>query len=268
MAIHGWIHENPMTLDDPVDEWRMISQSLDLLEKQWGRRPVGNRNPSWTMSTHTIGLLKKAGLLYDSSLQAMDEPHEVLLDGQPTGLIELPVNWIIDDSPMYGPAGDFPSPRLITNAFRDDFDEAYREGTMFMLTMHPHITGQRSRIRQLEELIVYMKSKPGVWFATAEEIAKYIKQQSGLDWHRQPTVRQEGVMRTTSLVLVAMILLWMAEAPPSSPSTPRGARTTSRDGNGRNSSSGRPPATSARAGRSIRRPGRTAPASPSPSLST
>ena len=102
-----------MTLDDPVDEWRMISQSLDLLEKQWGRRPVGNRNPSWTMSTHTIGLLKKAGLLYDSSLQAMDEPHEILLDGQPTGLIELPVNWIIDDSPMYGAAGDFPSPRLI-----------------------------------------------------------------------------------------------------------------------------------------------------------
>ena len=54
------------------------------------------------MSTHTVGLLKKAGLLYDSSLQAMDEPHEILLDGQPTGLIELPVNWIIDDSPMYG----------------------------------------------------------------------------------------------------------------------------------------------------------------------
>ena len=55
VAIHGWIHENPMTLDDPVDEWRMISESLDLLEKQWGRRPVGNRNPSWTMSTHTMG---------------------------------------------------------------------------------------------------------------------------------------------------------------------------------------------------------------------
>jgi peptidoglycan-N-acetylglucosamine deacetylase len=49
-----------------------------------------------------------------------------------------------------------------------------------MLTMHPHITGQRSRIGQLEELIRYMKSKPGVWFATAEEIAKWIKQQSGI----------------------------------------------------------------------------------------
>jgi peptidoglycan/xylan/chitin deacetylase (PgdA/CDA1 family) len=180
VAIHGWIHENPMTLDDPVEEWRLISQAMDLLEKQWGRRPVGNRNPSWTMSTHTIGLLKKAGVLYDSSLQAMDEPHEILLDGQPTGLIELPVNWIIDDSPMYGASGDFPSPRMIMQTFKDDFDVAYKEGSLFMLTMHPHITGQRSRIGQLDDLILYMKSRPGVWFATAEEIAKYIKQQSGL----------------------------------------------------------------------------------------
>ena len=180
VAIHGWIHENPMALDDPVEEWRLISQAMDLLERQWGRRPVGNRNPSWTMSTHTVGLLKKAGLLYDSSLQAMDEPHEILLDGQPTGLIELPVNWIIDDSPMYGATGDFPSPRMIMQTFKDDFDVAYKEGTMFMLTMHPHITGQRTRIGQLDDLIVYMKSKPGVWFATAEEIAKWIKQQLGI----------------------------------------------------------------------------------------
>ena len=30
VAIHGWIHENPMTLDDPEEEWRLITQSLDL----------------------------------------------------------------------------------------------------------------------------------------------------------------------------------------------------------------------------------------------
>ena len=175
VAIHGWIHENPMTLDDPVDEWRMISQAIELLEKQWGRRPVGNRNPSWTMSTHTVGLLKKANLLYDSSLQAMDEPHEILLDGQPTGLIELPVNWIVDDAPMIGPTSALPSPRLIFQTFKDDFDVAYAEGTLFMLTMHPHLSTQRSRIKYLEELILYMKSKPGVWFATHEQIARHVK---------------------------------------------------------------------------------------------
>ena len=47
---------------------------------------------------------------------------------------------------------------------------------MVMLILHPHVTGTRSRIRYLEELIVYMKSKPGVWFATAENIARYVKQ--------------------------------------------------------------------------------------------
>ena len=64
--------------------------------------------------------------------------------------------------------------------FKDDFDVAYKEGTVFMLTMHPHITGQRTRIGQLEELIRYMKAKPDVWFATAEDIAKWIKQQTGI----------------------------------------------------------------------------------------
>ncbi len=180
VAIHGWIHENPMTLNDPEEEQRLISQSIDLLEKQWGRRPVGNRNPSWTMSPYTIELLLKAGLLYDSSLQAMDAPHEVLLDGRPTGLIELPVNWVVDDAPMIGPTSSLPSPRLIFETFKDDFDVAYAEGTMFMLTMHPHLSTQRSRIKYLEDLIVYMKSKPGVWFATGEEIAKYIQKEFGL----------------------------------------------------------------------------------------
>jgi peptidoglycan-N-acetylglucosamine deacetylase len=177
VGIHGWIHENPETINDEAEEWRLTSQALDLLEKQWGRRPVGNRNPSWTMSQYTIGLLKKANLLYDTSLQAMDQPHDILLDGQSTDIIELPVNWILDD-PLVGPTGQLPQPRLLMKTFQDDFDVAYKEGTLFMLTMHPHTTPQRSRIKYLEELIVYMKSKPGVWFATAEDIAKYIKQQT------------------------------------------------------------------------------------------
>ena len=130
------------------------------------------------MSVYTMGLLKRAGLLYDSSLQAMDEPHDVLIDGQSTGIVELPVNWILDDAPFLPPTASLPSPRLIMKTFKDDFDRAYADGTLFMLTMHPHITGQRSRMKYLEELVLYMKSKPGVWFATAEDIAKYIKQQS------------------------------------------------------------------------------------------
>jgi peptidoglycan/xylan/chitin deacetylase (PgdA/CDA1 family) len=178
VAMHGWIHEDPLALNDPEEEWRLLSQALDTLEKVDGKRPVGNRNPSWTMSTYTIGLIKRAGLLYDSSLQAMDEPHDVLIDGQSSGLVELPVNWILDDAPFLPAYAALPSPRLVMQTFKDDFDRAYQDGTFFMLTMHPHITGQRSRMKYLEQLVQYMQSKPGVWFATAEQVARYVKSQS------------------------------------------------------------------------------------------
>lgn len=180
IAMHGWIHEDPQALNDPEEEWRLISQAMNQLEKSTGRRPTGNRNPSWTMSQYTMALLKRAGLLYDSSLQSMDQPHDVLIDGQSTGIVELPVNWILDDAPFLPATASLPAPRLIMKTFKDDFDLAYKEGTLFMLTMHPHISGQRSRMKYLEELIVYMQSKPGVWFATAEDIARYVKSQSGV----------------------------------------------------------------------------------------
>jgi len=43
--------------------------------------------------------------------------------------------------------------------------------------MHPHVYGHRSRTIYLEKLIVHRKSKPGVWFATQADIARYLKKQ-------------------------------------------------------------------------------------------
>jgi peptidoglycan-N-acetylglucosamine deacetylase len=43
--------------------------------------------------------------------------------------------------------------------------------------MHPMVSGHRSRIIYLDKLIAYMKSKPGVWFATGQQIADYVKKQ-------------------------------------------------------------------------------------------
>jgi hypothetical protein len=38
----------------------------------------------------------------------------------------------------------------------------------------------RSRIIYLERLVHYITQKPGVWFATGEQVARYVKQQAGL----------------------------------------------------------------------------------------
>ena len=62
---------------------------------------------------------------------------------------------------------------------RDEFDVAYKEGTLVMLTFHPHVSGHRSRIVQMEKLFEYIKAKPGVWFGTAEQVARYVKPSAG-----------------------------------------------------------------------------------------
>ena len=125
--------------------------------------------------------LKDAGFLYDSSLMASDDAYEILLDKQPTGVVELPIERIVDDFPYFGGGanGGMPNPDAVEAVFRSEFDMAYEEGGLFILTMHPHITGHRSRVAGLEKLIVHMKSKPGVWFATHEQIATYVKTHHG-----------------------------------------------------------------------------------------
>jgi peptidoglycan-N-acetylglucosamine deacetylase len=176
IGVHGWIHEHLGALNDEAEEQRLLNQSIESLTKAIGKRPVGYRAPSWAMSRFTMKQVKEAGFLYDSSLMASDDAYEITLDGRPTGVIELPIERILDDAPYFGAAsGSMPSPELVDQVYRAEFDVAYQEGGLYVLTMHPHVTGHRSRVLWLEKLIVYMKSKPGVWFATHEEVASYVK---------------------------------------------------------------------------------------------
>jgi peptidoglycan/xylan/chitin deacetylase (PgdA/CDA1 family) len=175
IALHGWIHESLPALDNQAEEQRLLNQSIDALTKITGRRPVGYRAPAWAFSRFTAEQLQRAGLLYDSSMMAMDEPYELVIGGKASGLIELPVEWILDDAPYLGRTGSLPSPEQVFKSYRDEFDVAHAERTYYMLTMHPRVVGHRSAMVHLDALITYIKSKPGVWFATAEQIADHIK---------------------------------------------------------------------------------------------
>jgi peptidoglycan/xylan/chitin deacetylase (PgdA/CDA1 family) len=179
IGIHGWIHERLPTLNNEQEEQRLLTQSIETLTRMTGRKPVGYRAPSWKFSRWTLGQIKAAGFLYDSSLMASDDPYELNLDGKPTGLIELPIERILDDFPYFGGNTDGSNPSLgdVYEVFQSEFDVAYQEGGLYLLTMHPHLTGHRSRTAMLERLITYMKAKPGVWFATHEQIANHVKGQ-------------------------------------------------------------------------------------------
>lgn len=179
VGLHGWIHERNSNLEE-ADERDLTLKSADVLTKMAGTPPVGLRTPSWDFSAATLKIIREIGLLYDSSLMGDDEPYELLEDDDPTGIVELPVEWIKDDYPYLGmdrlsPIRPHTAPSLVGEVWRREFDGAYIEGGLFLLTMHPHIIGHRSRMSILEELVHHMRSRPGVWFATHEQIARYVK---------------------------------------------------------------------------------------------
>ena len=111
IGVHGWIHERLPLLNDEKEEQRLLNLSIETLQKMTGT-PVGYRAPSWKFSKWTMGQVKAAGFLYDSSLMASDDPHELLLDGKPTGVVELPIERILDDAPHFGGNADGSMPSV------------------------------------------------------------------------------------------------------------------------------------------------------------
>ena len=162
IGIHGWIHELNSVLPYEAERDLML-RSADVLEKISGVRPVGMRTPSWDFSRNTLAIEKEMGLLYDSSLMSDEDCYELLLDGEPTGVVELPVEWVRDDAVYFmmnrfSALRPYTPPADVFDIFRREFDAAYDEGGIFQLTMHPHVIGYRSRIWILEELIRHAQS--------------------------------------------------------------------------------------------------------------
>jgi peptidoglycan-N-acetylglucosamine deacetylase len=182
VGIHGWIHERNSVL--PLESERDLQmRSSDVLERVTGVRPVGIRTPSWDFSPNTLAITREMGLLYDSSLMADDDCYELVMDGENTGVVEFPVEWIRDDAVYFNmnrftAHRPYTPPSSVLDIFTKEFDGAYREGGVFQLTMHPHIIGHRSRIWILDELIRYIRSHGGVWFGTHADVVRHAKAQA------------------------------------------------------------------------------------------
>ena len=180
IGLHSWIHELNSVLSYK-DERDIMMRSADTLEKITGVRVVGSRTASWDFSPHTLRITKEMGLLYDSSLMADVDCYELLLDGEETGVVELPVEWIRDDAPYFmmlrfQGLRPYTPPEGVFDVFRREFEAAYEEGGIFQLTTHPHIIGYRSRIWIIEELLRLAKAKGDVWFATHADVARFAKE--------------------------------------------------------------------------------------------
>ena len=183
IGIHGYIHENNSLLDADTER-ELILKSHEVLTKNAGAPPVGFRSANWDLSENTINIVRELGLEYDSSLMADEDCYELLLDGEPSGVVEVPVEWLRDDA-VYLLFNREPATRPwmppddVFSIFKREFDKARELGGLFQLVMHPFVIGYRSRIWILEQLIDYAQGFDDVWFGTHAEVARWVLSETG-----------------------------------------------------------------------------------------
>jgi peptidoglycan/xylan/chitin deacetylase (PgdA/CDA1 family) len=182
IAHHGYLHEAVRGMS-VAEESTMLDRGLDALERVTGRRPVGYRAPMWETTYATPGLLLDRGFLYDSSLMDCDVPYELAEHPQADArsIVEIPVHWALDDWEQYAylpeafGSGLIEDPAKALSMWSAELAAFHDDGSCFTLTNHPFLSGRPGRLRAIETLIETMRALPGMWIATAEQVARHVR---------------------------------------------------------------------------------------------
>ncbi len=175
MGAHGYLHEKlgELSLES---ERSVFMKALDSFEKI-GVKPTGFRAPYWLISDRTLKLVQELGFTYDSNFMDDDMPYMLRWRGEDTGLVELPVEWMMDDWPHF--ETHRMTPKQVWDIWKPEWDGIYRTGRYFGLTCHPQCIGRISRLDMLEKLLRDAKDRGDVWFATCEEVAHWTRKKLG-----------------------------------------------------------------------------------------
>ncbi|VXB85242.1 Polysaccharide deacetylase [Arthrobacter sp. 9V] len=181
IAHHGFLHE-PMQGIDAATEASYLDRGLEALATVAGIRPVGYRAPWWELNWQSPALLADRGFLYDSSLLDGDAPYRMAVaEGDSRDIVEIPVDWALDDWEQYGfypgvtGSGVIESPAKALEMWTLEAQAHHSQGSCFVLTNHPFISGRPSRAVALEQLMERVKDLDGMWVTTLAEIAQHTK---------------------------------------------------------------------------------------------
>jgi peptidoglycan/xylan/chitin deacetylase (PgdA/CDA1 family) len=187
IAHHGYGHESPPTTGEREEE--LLLRGVEALERVTGKRPIGYRAPSWTITERTVPLLLEHGFLYGANGMAEDfRPYRARIGdrvsresplelGEETDLIEIPSAWHLTDIAMLevGVRSQLASsPAEAERIWRDEFDymHTHVEGGVITYVFHPQCIARGHRIVIFERLLAHMRDAGGVWFARTEDVAR------------------------------------------------------------------------------------------------
>jgi peptidoglycan/xylan/chitin deacetylase (PgdA/CDA1 family) len=184
IGLHGYSHENPadMTLEQQRD---VLDKTYRMLTDFCGKPPRGSVAPWWETSKEGAELLLSYGIEYDHSMSHDDaqmywlrigdswtkidygkkaeEWMKPLVKGKPTGLVEIPASWYIDDLPPMMFIKTAPNshgwvdPKVVEQLWMDHFDYFYEnyEEFCFPMTIHPDVSG-RPHVLKMHQRYVWI----------------------------------------------------------------------------------------------------------------
>lgn len=153
-----------------ADESAIITESLTTMRRLTSAPIVGWLGSEYSESSRTLELLAAEGIEYTLDWPTDEQPHPMTV--RSGVMTNLPVTIELDD------VFAFANHALTMTHWRDislrQFDRLYREGAdsglLYVLNIHPWLTGQPYRIKYLEEIIAHVLDHPDVWSATGSEI--------------------------------------------------------------------------------------------------
>ncbi len=181
IGYHSYLHKTAASVEEERQE---IQQCKKIMKDLLGVVPRGYRAPGFEVLPGGLDVVAEEGFAYSTNFMDCDHPYVHRLN-EGRSLVELPVDWIFDDSahffftfhePSRGPIS---TPARVLEMWKAEFDGIYDEGGCMILTIHPQISGRISRVRMLGELIQYMQSRPKVMIAPAGELASAVRIKCG-----------------------------------------------------------------------------------------
>lgn len=162
----------PIYMLPRAEEKATIEQGMTTVERVTGVRPLGFNAPGMRATPNTLEILQELGFLYYTDDLSRDEPFLVPVKGKP--FVIVPYTFQLNDYQNYEnrwrTCADF------AGELKAEFDALYAESErkrrMISIAAHDRVA-RPSRVKVLEDFIVYAQRHPGVVFMKKDEIARF-----------------------------------------------------------------------------------------------
>ena len=171
-AAHGYTWE-PQYSKTPDEERASYEANVKAVERATGKRPVGFNAPGMRATPATFGILQDLGFIYHTDDLSRDEPFLIPVKNKP--FVVVPYTFQLNDfqnfENRWRTCSDF------AGELKAEFDALYLESEhkrrMISVSSHDRVAGRASRMRVIEDFIIYAQKHPGVAFLRKDEIAKF-----------------------------------------------------------------------------------------------